>query len=261
MGSLMDLHASDQLRAETLLDLVHGRTALIRQAEFLPTDQCQAVLPRIVEVCERAKYTLTDDFQSIGTSMGEASETSDDEQRYLATAAQTTGLIRDYVFAGRLSPLDRLRLLLDEIWPAGASIARSGHQMLLPGIIRRWPAGGQANPHIDQRDIPLLKHYSLRSRIGVNVYIEVPLPGNGGDIDFWELIDEHGYRERRRTDYGLDRDTLGEPTWSCLPGRGELLMFDASRIHGVRKVVAGSRVTAACFVGVRSDDEPLVVFA
>jgi hypothetical protein len=38
-------------------------------------------------------------------------------------------------------------------------------------------------------------------------------------------------------------------------------MFDAARVHGVRRVGQGERVTAACFVGVRAPAEPLVLFA
>jgi hypothetical protein len=258
----MDFSSSDRLTVESILDLTQGRTHLIRRDEFLPVDQCRAALPRIVEVCERAHYTLTPDLQSIGTSLGEASESAGNEDRYLATAADTTAVVRDYVFAGHLSPLDRLRLLLDELWPAGATVARSKDRTMLPGIIRRWPRGGQANPHIDQRNIPLLEQYALQRRIGVNVYVEVPPPGNGGDIDFWDVIDdEDDYLRRKRSDYGLDRATLGEPVWSCLPRQGELLMFDAARIHGVRQVMSGTRVTAACFIGVRGADDPLLVFA
>lgn len=202
----MDFSSAGTLTADSILDLARGHTTLVRQPGFLPVDECRAVLPRIAEVCERAHYTLTTDFQSIGTSLGEASESSENEDRYLATAANTTMLIRDYVFAGRISPLDRLRLVLDEIWPAGATVARSKGRMMLPGIIRRWPRGGHANPHIDQRHIPLLENYGLRRRIGVNIYVEVPPADNGGDIDFWDVIDdENDYSRRRRSDYGLDR--------------------------------------------------------
>ncbi|MEU6021615.1 2OG-Fe(II) oxygenase [Micromonospora sp. NPDC048871] len=223
---------------------------------------CRAVLPAVVRVCEASRYTLTGDFQSIGTSIGEAGESTANEDRYMATAAETTELIRREVFAGRLSPLDDLRLRLDETWPDGATVARHEGRMMLPGIIRRWPAGGHANPHIDQRAIPLLAAHRLRRRIGTNIYLEVPPPDNGGEVEFWTLwTDEGSYDAHRRSDYGLDRADLGEPHWSCAPRQGDLLMFDAARVHGVRRVDQGSRVSAACFVGVPSPGEPLVVFA
>ncbi|MEU3457687.1 2OG-Fe(II) oxygenase [Micromonospora sp. NPDC006766] len=253
---------ADELNATTLGQLAEGDLDAIWVPGFHSPPQCQEVLPRVVAACERSQYTLTGDFQSIGTSMGEAAESAAGQRRYLDTAAETLDLIRYEIFAGRLSPLDELRLLLDELWPAGATVARYGNRMMLPGIIRRWPAGGHANPHIDQRDIPLLAGQHLRRRIGTNIYLEVPPSGSGGQVDFWALwTDEGAYDSRRRADYGLDRDELGEPHWSCEPGQGDLLMFDAARVHGVRRVDHGSRVTAACFLGVRDPSEPLVLFA
>ncbi|WP_229403113.1 2OG-Fe(II) oxygenase [Micromonospora okii] len=256
------LRHADELTTATLLDLAEGVVDAIWVRAFHPAEECRAALPPIIEACERASYTLTDDFQSIGTSMGEAAESAENRRRYLRTAAATCELIRGRIFAGRLSPLDRLRLVLDELWPAGATVARHEGAMLLPGIIRRWPAGGHANPHIDQRDVPLLAGYGLRRRIGTNVYLEVPPPEDGGHVDFWGVYrDERSYDAERRADYGLDRDALGEPVWSCRPGQGDLLMFDAARVHGVRRVERGARVTAACFVGVRTATQPLVLFA
>ncbi|TDB71868.1 2OG-Fe(II) oxygenase [Micromonospora sp. KC723] len=253
---------ADELTGATLARLAEGDLDAIWVRRFHAAQRCEAVLPRVVRECERSRYTLTGDFQSIGTSIGEAAESPAGARRYLDTAADTRDLIRHRIFAGRLSPLDELRLRLDELWPQGATVAHHEGRAMLPGIIRRWPTGGHANPHIDQRAIPLLAEHRLRRRIGTNVYLEVPPPGSGGHVDFWGLwTDEREYDNRRRADYGLDRDALGEPHWSCEPGQGDLLMFDAARVHGVRRVDRGARVTAACFVGVRDPGESLVLFA
>jgi hypothetical protein len=252
----------DALTAGSLRELAAGEVELIWHRGFVPADRCEAVLPRIEAACAAASYTLTDHLQSLGTSLGEAAESAENARRYLATAAETTALIRDGIFAGQLSPMDLLRLRLDELWPYGAGVARHQGRMMLPGIIRRWPQGGHANPHIDQREIPLLAGHRLSRRLGVNVYLEVPPAGCGGEIEFWGVWkDEADYQRQRRADYGLDRDRLGEPFCVIAPGPGDLLMFDAARVHGVRRVSRGSRVTAACFVGVRTLDDPLVLFA
>ncbi|MET7767182.1 2OG-Fe(II) oxygenase [Nocardia sp. NPDC005366] len=131
---------------------------------------------------------------------------------------------------------------------------------MLPSIIRRWPRGGHANPHIDQRLLPLLDSFELKRRIGVNVYIQTPEAG--GEIEFWDRrSNEDNYVTTKRSDYSLDREGLGEPHLSLRPCQGDLIMFDAARLHGVRRVSVGSRVTSACFLGVRSTAEPLIVFA
>ena len=206
--------------------------------------------------------TLTADLQSLGTSIGEATESDVNAGRYIKTAPDTISLIRYGIFADRKSPCDVIRLLADEYWSSGAMVGKHNGMTMLSSIIRRWPKGGHANPHIDQREIPLLAQYALTKRIGVNVYLETPDGDCGGEIEFWyKFTDESGYLAQKREDYGLDRDRLGEPLCTIHPEQGDLLMFDAARVHGVRKVERGSRVTAACFLGVRAEDEPLVVFA
>lgn len=258
----LPLRYHEELTPASLHQLATGELDLIRHRGFVPAGHCEAVLPRVVAECELARYTLTSDLQSLGTSLGEVTASPELTGQYFATAPVTTALIRDRIFGSLTSPLDRLRLWLDEAWPYGAGVARHEQRMMLPGIIRRWPLGGQANPHIDERGIELLAGLQLSRRIGVNVYLEVPPAGCGGEVEFWGRPDnEHDYARQRRPDYGLDRELLGEPHRVVAPELGDLLMFDAARIHGVRKVSQGSRVTAACFVGVRTQADPLVVFA
>lgn len=259
---MRQLTQADHLGAESLRQLVAGKVDLIWHRAFYAVAECEKAMPAIIRECEAARYTLTSDFQSLGTSIGEAAESAAHADRYFATAPSTTELIRRGIFAGQLSPIDLLRLSFDDLWPHGATVGRNEGRNMLPGIIRRWPSGAHANPHIDQREIPLLSHYALNCRIGANIYLEVPEPGSGGEIDFWGLYErEDDYVQDKRPDYGLDRESLGEPFWSCLPAQGDLLMFNAARVHGVRRVTQGARVTAACFIGARSDDEPLTVFA
>jgi 2OG-Fe(II) oxygenase superfamily len=257
------LCVASELSRDSLTALALGEADIIWHAGFYPAARCEQALPAITKACEEAQYTLTSDLQSIGTSSGEAAESDANRERYLSTAAQTTALIRDEIFAGLLSPADRLRLLLDEYWPYGAHVARdvaTGRHML-PGILRRWPQGGHANPHIDQTETSILAHLGITRRLGSNVYLQVPESGRGGEIELWDRIPETDYVNVKRTDYGLDRNSLGPPTYSLLPNQGDLVMFDASIIHGVANVEAGARVTSACFAGYARAEAPLVVFA
>ena len=132
---------------------------------------------------------------------------------------------------------------------------------MLPGIVRRWPRGGQANPHIDQRQNGVLDHLGLSRRIGINVYLQVPNTDGGGAIEFWQRMDEPTYLAHKRADYGLDRELLGPPSSSLVPEQGDLIMFDASVVHAVAPVRSGARITAALFAGYRSDELPLALFA
>lgn len=258
-----DLRVASELSRDSLAALATGQTDVIWHAGFYPAELCERALPAIEKACQDAQYTLTSDLQSIGTSAGEAAESEVNRERYLATAAATTSMIRDAIFAGLLSPADRLRLLLDEYWPHGARVARDSatRRQMLPGILRRWPRGGHANPHIDQTTTTILAHLGITRRLGSNVYIQVPDKGGGGEIEFWNRIPESEYLNIKRPDYGLDREALGPPTFALLPNQGDLVMFDASIIHGVAKVANGARITSACFAGFVAPGEPLVIFA
>jgi hypothetical protein len=132
---------------------------------------------------------------------------------------------------------------------------------MLAGIVRRWPQGGYARPHIDQRENGVLDHLDLELRIGANVYLEVPAADAGGELQFWERINERAYAAMRRADYGLDPNLLGPPAQSLRPRQGDLVMFDTSMIHGVVRVLSGSRVTAGMFVGYAGEERPLTLFA
>jgi len=239
-----------------------GELDVIWHPRFYSVEVCEAVLPAIRTACEASDYTLTNDLQSLGTSMGEAEQSLERTAMYFATASQTRQMIRKDLFAPFLSPIDLIRLLADEAWPQGAVIARSKGRPMLSGIVRRWVAGGQANPHIDQKDLPILADLDLKRRIAVNVYLATPGQSQGGDIEFWGRIeDESEYEAMKRSDYGVNRTNLGVPPLSISPSPGDLIAFDASRLHGVRGLERGERVTAACFLGVRGKDYPLYQFA
>ncbi|MFY1622487.1 2OG-Fe(II) oxygenase [Micromonospora sp. WMMD735] len=257
------LRRSDRLTPGSLRDLATGEIDLIWHREYFPPAECDAVLPRVVAAVAAANFSLTTEFTSVGTSMGQVANGGDVVRRYLDDAPATTRLIRHEVFAGRQSPTDLIRLDLDEMWPYGATVGRHEGRMMLPGVLRRMTPGGRGRPHIDRRQIPLLDTYRLRRRLGVNIYLEVPAPGDGGEIDFWGRLGEDEFVALKADpfDYGLDPERVGPPHDTVLPGQGDLVMFEAGRMHGVREVRRGCRTSAACFVGVRGDTDPLLLFA
>ncbi|MFF9095421.1 hypothetical protein ACF1AX_20095 [Streptomyces sp. NPDC014802] len=260
---MRELRVADHLGHDTLTSLVEGKLDLIRCRAYCPPEDYATVRPRIHAACDASTYTLTDDLQCVGVSIGEANESAVKAAEYLERAAGTTEFIRHHLFGGVTSPGDRFLAELDALWPAGAEVARSGGVPVLQNVIRRWVSGGQANPHIDQRGCPLLGDYTFRKRLGVNVYLEMPPEGQGGDLELWDVLieDEARYLSERRPDYGLNREDLAVPDWVVHPGDGDLFVFDAARLHAVRGLSGGRRVTMACFVGVRGSEEPLVLFA
>ena len=257
------IQVADTFDRASLLGLAEGSVSIIWHREFYPRVLCEDALPAIRRAAEASSYTLTSDLQSLGTSIGEAVESEANEARYFATSESTAQLIRKELFATQPSPIDLIRVTADELWPGGAMVGRRNGDLMLSGIIRRWTSGGKAKPHMDQRLIPLLAHFELEKRIGINVYVSVPPTGRGGEIEFWgRVTDESSYVENKDPDYGLQRTPLGEPLLTITPTQGDLIAFDAARLHSVAEVTDGERVTAACFLGIPAKESlPIRVFA
>lgn len=245
---------------DTLVDLVSGGIDAIHQRGFWACAEPEVVAQRIEMLCEETRYTLTRDFSSVGVSVGDASESLDREELYLATALHTSNQLRE-AFGKSGFPGDKMRAVIDELWPAGALAGRIRGCLMLPMNVRKWGRGDLARPHIDQCRSLLMKSLRLKMRLGVNIYVDAPPEGGGGELDFWGFpTNEDSYEAVRKGSYGVERQELGEPHETLRPIAGDLILFDAARLHGVRRVESGSRVTVAGFLGVRGDGEPLVVF-
>lgn len=239
-----------------------GGIDAIHHENFWKCENQTEVLDRIRSACEQSEYTLTKDLQSLGTSIGEYDSDPALQSVYFADAPKLSARIRQDFFFNAPNPLDALRANLDEFWGRGCTVARDELGHMLPAVVRRWIAGGSANPHIDACDIPALRHLQIQRRIGTNIYLAVPPDGCGGEIEFWGRIrTESEYNSYKREDYGLDRAVLGEPLAVLKPQSGDLLMFDASQVHAVAALTEPDRVSLACFVGYSSTDRPLMVFA
>lgn len=254
---------ADEFNSKSLLALGAGEIDVIHHSGFYGTEECDAVLPAITKACDASPDSLVKGVQILGMSIARAAESKQNELRYFATATETTEVIRNQIFRNKTVPLDLIRLMADDWWPGGATIAKREGQQMLAMVIRRWESGGWANPHIDECANPLLSDYELKRRLGVNVYFETPALGFGGELEFWDesLSPDKERMASQGQDYGFDREQLEDPSCHLVPRKGDLVIFDAGRIHGVRQIEKGSRSTVSCFFGVRSPEEPLIIFA
>jgi len=239
----LEKRIATEITQSSLNDLISGKILAIWCKEYIEKKVCDMSIDRIIAAVEKNNYTLTSDLQSLGTSIGEAHESKENETEYLATASETTQLIRNVIFQHTLSPIDKLRLELDEIWSAGATLGKYNSKPLLAATIRRWKGQGQANPHIDQTSIKLLKSLELKVRIGANLYVRTPEANCGGGLEFWETkytVEE--YEKLKRPDYGLDRELVGPADLIIHPDDGDLILFNAGVVHGVEEIIKGNRV-------------------
>ena len=248
-----------EITQESLEALINNEILAIRMRNFVSPDAIYAATRVIKHQTANSTYTWSKDFGVIGVSVGEAHESAEKEQEYFERAPETDRLIQS-IFSGG-SPIATISRSIACSWAHGLQVARKDGQMFLPEIIRHWRTGGGANPHIDQTRTPLLAHLDLKKRLGCNVYMDMPT--EGGAIEFWghRFTDEE-YEAAKRSDYGLDRDVLGDPGLKIRPCAPEAILFDASLPHAVEEAKGeGDRIVNASFFAFSDFDKPLVQFA
>jgi hypothetical protein len=95
-----------------------------------------------------------------------------------------------------------------------------------------------------------------------NVYLSVA--EQGGELELWPygLTDQAQYEDFQTPgDYGLDRCKIGPSVLRSKPEQGDLIIFDARKIHAVNRNDRGLRITASAFIGYRGQGNPLTVYS
>lgn len=248
------------ITAQSLTDLITNKISAIRIGNFMTGVERDLALRNVRYHTQNTTYLWSNDFSVIGTSVGEAHENADKEASYFEQAPETNRLLQNNVFPFG-SPMSRVGKMILDAWEPGLKIAHREGEMFLPEIVRHWRTGGGAHPHIDQTVTPLLAHLGLEKRLGCNVYMD--MPSEGGSIEFWNrrFTDEE-YKAAKRSDYGLDREILGEPSLKIRPNAPEMVLFDASQPHAVEPASGhGDRIVNAAFFAFGGYDKPLIQFA
>ncbi len=174
---------------------------------------------------------------------------------------------------GLLSPIDKLRLDLDENWKFGSNLRREKENAYFAGVIRalshqtlRKELEGMGLCHCDSRCC-----FADREDVfTANTYLEVP--ASGGELELWPVapgLVEYATHMRLlqklvRSDYAdldtqkLLRARMPAPT-KIKPERGDLILFNTSRPHCVVGFDKGQRITCQTFM-LSIDGHPLQLF-
>ncbi|NJL10326.1 MAG: hypothetical protein HC908_09560, partial [Calothrix sp. SM1_7_51] len=170
-----------------------------------------------------------------------------------------------------LSPIDKLKLDLGDMWLGGACIENIHNRRMLAGIAHAFENGFELPPHqnILFRDIldtvlpPMHFFEDLTVQLSSNIYLRTPEVG--GELEIWDLkpswLLQQLIRDQEYKYEGIiDRSKLPPATVVIKPEIGELILFDSGCIHAASSC-KGSRVYMSMFIGYRSTEKPLTYWS
>ncbi|WP_019632593.1 cytochrome P450 [Actinomadura atramentaria] len=252
-----------ELTADTLDALLRRRLAAIHVRGFFPADAARAAAARALDHPELGNYHKAKSG-SVGRVFTPHVDTAWDPERvaeYHRAAPDSTRASRA-LFAPYPSPIDRLRLLLEELWPGGARLLTLRGQPCFVGALRVFrPGGSQLFPHndrIDQEtDAPEIA--GIREQLTANVYLATP--ERGGELHLWLREPTEAERAVIVEVEGLEPESVGPAALTFRPAVGDLIMFSSVLLHAVAAAADEPRVGTAAFIASRGPAEPLLYWS
>jgi hypothetical protein len=250
-----------QLSRATLEQLLTGSLACIRHKRWYDISVAGQVITKIHEL-GRGSLPDSTGVRNIGPPVGDALASESAAKSYFAASALFWSRLRTELFASLRNPVDALLENFNDIWPAGAAPGSHGVDSFSPGVFRWFQPGSSLNPHVDNSFEPLVAPFCSAARLAANVYMETTPETHGGLLELWDLtLSREQYELVRAPDFSLRREAIGPPALSLAAEPGDLIIFDAARIHAVSRLRRGTRLTASSFIGFKRTDGAATFFA
>jgi hypothetical protein len=254
---------ASELTTQTLLQLANREIGAIHVRDYYPAEIAAKVAQKAINHPALGNYHKQF-TSSVGRVYMPHIDTKWDAEltaKYHDAALPAIQDVRS-MFHPYLSPVDRIRLELQELWPAGANLLRLRGRACFVGAFRVFqPKTSEFYPHndaIDQEtDAPEIE--GVLNQLVANIYLQVP--ENGGNLQLW-LREPTAAETRTILDVeGLDPATVEEPVLQIHPGAGDLIIFSPRMLHAVTAGEGEHRVGAAAFIASKGPQEPLVFWS
>jgi len=233
----------------------------VRIKNYLPQEHAHNIGDKILS-SGFEKYTNAPSIGRIGMAFYEAENDVDLVEQYFQQARSNIEELRRRCLPYS-SPLDTIRCQLDEAWPAGAHLETMLGKRMYVGLSRVVNPGITFLAHHDifAKDAPdSFKAKSLESQFACNLYLK--MPGTGGALQMWKNeLSPHEFDEIRQDSYGISPSILGEPDLEVKPESGDLIIFNAKKMHSVTSGEGGKRLSLSCFIGYRGNSQPLTYWS
>ncbi|MGA8163503.1 MAG: 2OG-Fe(II) oxygenase [Waddliaceae bacterium] len=180
-------------------------------------------------------------------------ETGEKYKTYINSAHGTMNNIRK-VASPYLSPIDRLRVEFDEIWPNHSNVAVIDGRKALCGIARIMPPErshlSADQPHYDLVSLDYFP--TLKRQYAANFYLKVP--AEGGELEMWDV---EPIKVGQVKSFTVPTDWRAElpESFKVKPEQGDLLIFNTCRPHAITSFKSDfPRTSLQTFIGLDQDE-------
>jgi hypothetical protein len=254
--------AAERLTAPGIQSVLRGSKLALRIPKFFTRSDADVLSKRLLGSSDWDTYAAqgAPDVGRLGRALFDCHGAKECET-YFRTADENRRRIqlRLHPF---VNPADLVQVEADHCWPHGCYRLVIGGRKCFLGLPRAFFNGGEARPHTDRADWdwPSAETLRMKAQLAFNCYLSMTT--RGGDLELWSYRPNRDEYERMRDGYGLHRELLAPPDVVIRPQPGELILFDASRVHAVTPSCGeGVRVTISGFLGYEGDDLPLRSFS
>jgi hypothetical protein len=169
------------------------------------------------------------------------------------------------IFDPYLSPIEKLLLELQQQWPLGCRLQSFASRLAFTGLLRAVPDGGKADVHQDMTKWDI-RHIAEAQDLGtvLSCVCYLDCAEAGGLLELWNhgFIDEAEYnRCKTPNHYGIDRRFVGEPAVVLTPHPGDMIIFNAQKLHAVTCTKSNRRrLTQSAFIAYRGPNRELSTY-
>lgn len=257
-----DLVAAE-LTTETLVALANREIGAIHVRAFYPENMCAEISQKAMRHPALGNYhkKFTSSVGRIYMPHIDTKWNPDLIDKYHTAALPAIADVRS-MFEPMISPVDKVRLLLQEYWPGGANLLRLRGRASFVGAFRVFqPNTSEFFPHNDQisqeTDAPEIAGF--HNQLVANIYLEVP--ETGGDLQLWLREPTPDEKQVILDVEGIDPATIEPPRITIHPGVGDMIIFSSQMLHAVTPCKDAYRVGMAAFIGCPPVNQPLAYWS
>lgn len=252
---------SQSLRIEDLKALAGGQIYVLRIPSFV-SEQVSAHIAEGLKITGYNDYLNAPQVGRIGMSYFETAQDPKIIDYYFDNALKNLNILR-IACQPYACPMDTFRCLVDEVWPEGCLLQTLYGRKMFVGLSRCMKPGIPLKAHHDMfaRHAPdAAETVSLINQFAINIYAAVP--EKGGEIAIWDdEISDSDFLSRRGSDYAIPLELLPPHDFAVKPETGDLILFNARKLHAVLPGAGVDRITISGFLGYRGDKAPLTVWS